>query len=303
MNKKPNRPHVAKAMCALLLFLITAGSLKAQPTVHFGTADADGNGVADNFYYGTNAYIYILHGGTNVWTYYYVGPTFNFYTGGTDLDGYAGVEIAVWHPSSQSIIVITDRTKTKKSYYLGATGINSWVSCTNTLTNLNGVAGAEIMINYYSRPASSKRGHMIIHRTQTTKSTWTCFNLTREAGGRDDSQEVPNETPEISGGTFDETTATPEEIHRFKTSAFPGTVSSLGKFSCIPNPATGMVTLQTEKPGEVITQVVISDISGRTLFTSKENNRQVDISSLNSGLYICRVQTNEKTYVGKLMKQ
>lgn len=58
MKRKTNKTKFAKAFFALLLFAFTVGGAKAQPAVHFGTADADGNGVAGNFYYGANAYLY-----------------------------------------------------------------------------------------------------------------------------------------------------------------------------------------------------------------------------------------------------
>ncbi len=305
MKKITIKSKQAKAILSLLLFFMSVSILKAQPTVFVTSKDYDGNGVVDQLWFGPNSYVYIKHGGTGIWTSYYMGPSYSFTNSGIDLDGTAGVEIAVWHPSSESMIVITDRTKTTKPYYLGATGINSWVQCTNSFTNLNGQAGAEIMINYYNRPAVGYRGYMIIHRTKTTKSTWTCFNLaSRQAGpGNEESLELPNTAPETTGFTFDESTATPEEIIRFKTTPYFDNVTSNSNITISPNPTTGIVNIQTDKADELIQQVVITDAQGKAVFTRNTGNKRIDISHLASGLYFYRIKGSKKTVTGKLIKQ
>lgn len=299
-----NSKQVRRILSVLLVMLV-AGGLKAQPTVFVTSKDYDGNGVADELWYGPNAYVYIKHGGTGVWSSYFMGPTFSFTNSGVDLDGTAGAEIAIWYPTAETMIVITDRTKTTTSYYLGSTGINTWVQCTNSFTNLNGQAGAEIMINYYTRSAASHKGYMIIHRTKSTKSTWTCFNLAGRQANADNTEglEVPNTAPEGKAFIFDESKASPEEILRFKTTSYFDNVSAKGKITLSPIPTTGIVNIQTEQAEELIQQVVVTDAQGKTVFTSTGGSKRIDLSHLANGLYFYRVRSNEKTVTGKLVKQ
>lgn len=303
--KKITKQFKFTKLALLLLLVLAAGALKAQPTVFVTSKDYDGNGVLDQLWYGPNAYVYIKHGGTGVWTSYYMGPTFSFPNSGIDLDGVAGAEIAVWHPSSESMIVITDRTKTTKPYYLGSTGINSWVQCTNSFTNLDGVAGAEIMINYYNRSAASHKGLMIIHRTKTTRSTWTCFNLSSRQSGAGGAEylEVPNTAPETNAFIFDENTASPAEVIRFKTTPYFNQAPVKNTLSISPNPTTGLVNIQVGKADERISTVTITDAQGKVVFTSSNGSKRIDLSHLSAGLYFYRIQSSESTITGKLIKQ
>ena len=62
------------------------------------------------------------------------------------------------------------------------------------------------------------------------------------------------------------------------------------KFAIYPNPATNFITIDSEK--EIITSIVIYDISGKLLF-SEENlystNKNVDVSSLLKGIYLLQI--------------
>jgi hypothetical protein len=58
-----------------------------------------------------------------------------------------------------------------------------------------------------------------------------------------------------------------------------------------PNPSTGIVRIATENP----VNVVITDISGKVVFTMNEvsNEMQLNLSSLQKGIYLAKMTTNE----------
>ena len=58
-----------------------------------------------------------------------------------------------------------------------------------------------------------------------------------------------------------------------------------------PNPSTGIVRIATENP----VNVVITDISGKVVFTMNEvsNETQMNLSSLQKGIYLAKMTTNE----------
>ena len=67
--------------------------------------------------------------------------------------------------------------------------------------------------------------------------------------------------------------------------------SSNNEISIYPNPAKDVVTIN----GNNIKQVIISDISGRVLITTKE--KRIDIRGLQSGTYIIQIETINGNYV------
>jgi plastocyanin len=72
-------------------------------------------------------------------------------------------------------------------------------------------------------------------------------------------------------------------------------------FDLYPNPARGVLNIAltgVNKPG----RIAIADISGKQVLTVDEmtsDNIQVDISTLNQGLYFVRLEQDGKTYVRK----
>jgi len=58
-----------------------------------------------------------------------------------------------------------------------------------------------------------------------------------------------------------------------------------------PNPSTGIVKIATENP----VNVVITDISGKVVFTMNEvsNETQMNLSSLQKGIYLAKMTTSE----------
>lgn len=293
MKKITIKKGLAGVLLPLLLLMCATG-VKAQFNIFIRTGDFNGDGVADQLYSGSGAnagYLGIKHGTTLTWTYYYCGPTFSLANTGLDLDGKPGLEITFWHPSSESFVIITDRTKLTKGYYVGSTGVNAWVQCFNSWTNLDGLAGAEIKINYFNRYT---KGYMIIHRNQTTKSTADCASSSREAGtGTEEAGTV--EGPHVMDGVgLDRVPALfAQKIDKWGNNTI--TIS--------PNPTTGIVNIQIDKVDLQIQQVVITDAQGKAVFASSNGSKRIDLSHLSSGLYFYRIQSSESTITGKLIKQ
>ena len=75
-----------------------------------------------------------------------------------------------------------------------------------------------------------------------------------------------------------------------------------GSINLFPNPTHGTVTIRLPQPGEVIRRLILTDISGRKLMDINKPGNQVNIGELANGIYLYSVQTNEKTYTGKLVK-
>lgn len=75
-------------------------------------------------------------------------------------------------------------------------------------------------------------------------------------------------------------------------------------FSVFPNPATNVVTVLNKK-GDVIKNIEITDLNGRVISTLNENtiSSEINISSLTSGIYFLKVQTENGLAVTKLMKE
>ncbi len=75
-------------------------------------------------------------------------------------------------------------------------------------------------------------------------------------------------------------------------------------FSIYPNPTKDFINLPTFDEAAVI---IISDISGKMVYQGEVMQSQakgtIDISSLNTGLYIVRVQTGRKVLTSKLVKE
>jgi len=75
-------------------------------------------------------------------------------------------------------------------------------------------------------------------------------------------------------------------------------------FSVYPNPANDFLTL--DKVNEInIEKIELIDLSGRIVMTSlsNENRSTIDLSSLNSGIYILKVESDNGTLTEKIVKQ
>lgn len=316
-----------KLVFTLLLLLIFYGNAKSQTFTYFGFADANGDGLGDWHYVTSNYYVGILHGipgggwpvGNQVnWSWYYCGPGFGL-LGWGDADGLPGGETIAYQPTGTSVIVITDRIRNAYGYSLGG---NRWVQCPNWWANFDGAPGNEMLFNFYERSPISKRGYMIIHRTRSTRSTWSCSNL----AVKDKSSGSPS-TLEADINTIDEDVVEPPtneytgpvdvfagnvpnlsppernypDINNFEVMGNPSAITR--NITLTPNPSKGLVNLRTDQPDEVIQQITVTDVTGKTVFVSRLNKRTADISHLNNGLYFIRIRTDKKSYMGKVLKE
>lgn len=77
--------------------------------------------------------------------------------------------------------------------------------------------------------------------------------------------------------------------------------NSLSDFTVYPNPSSDFVKINS---GETIDEFSIYDLTGRVVSYSnpKQNNFTIDISSLNTGVYLVRLHSGDKTSSIKLIK-
>ena len=66
-----------------------------------------------------------------------------------------------------------------------------------------------------------------------------------------------------------------------------------------PNPANDFITIS----GARNARIVISDLKGRMLLNVEAGSNQIDIRSLAKGIYVLKVQSEDKQVVGKLVKE
>lgn len=71
------------------------------------------------------------------------------------------------------------------------------------------------------------------------------------------------------------------------------------KFIIIPNPAKDYLTIQTN---EVINEFSIFDLNGRLLKSKKTNDKKINISDLNRGVYFIKIKSENKTSQEKFIK-
>ncbi|MES2747596.1 MAG: T9SS type A sorting domain-containing protein [Bacteroidota bacterium] len=78
---------------------------------------------------------------------------------------------------------------------------------------------------------------------------------------------------------------------KYATNALSTSEFDTASFKVWPNPSTGIVRIATETP----VNVVITDISGKVVFTMNEvsNDSQMNLSSLQKGIYLAKITTNE----------
>jgi PKD repeat protein len=74
-----------------------------------------------------------------------------------------------------------------------------------------------------------------------------------------------------------------------------------GMISAYPNPSNGLVSLNLDLAKEDNLNIIISDITGRTVYTEqissvKRQAVQLDLSRLAEGSYLLKVQGNDGTY-------
>ena len=71
------------------------------------------------------------------------------------------------------------------------------------------------------------------------------------------------------------------------------------EFKLFPNPSTGFIMLESNKRLNELCRIELVDISGRLIFNSiidfrERNINLIDLSSIGSGIYFCRILSNGK---------
>lgn len=70
-----------------------------------------------------------------------------------------------------------------------------------------------------------------------------------------------------------------------------------------PNPTTGILNIHSDAADEIIKQVAILSEAGQTVLSEKGSKGSIDISHLSNALYIYKVETNQGSYTGKVIKK
>jgi hypothetical protein len=78
-------------------------------------------------------------------------------------------------------------------------------------------------------------------------------------------------------------------------------------FEFYPNPTEGLLTVNLGTAQATNTNVRVYDLTGRSLmqtnFTSNESSIQIDISQLDSGIYLVEVEEGNKKFTSKILKR
>ena len=73
-------------------------------------------------------------------------------------------------------------------------------------------------------------------------------------------------------------------------------------FTFFPNPANNVLNI--ENPNQLIIEAItVIDTMGKVIITQKGNQNQLDVSNLQSGLYFIKIESENKIYQGKFIKQ
>lgn len=92
---------------------------------------------------------------------------------------------------------------------------------------------------------------------------------------------------------------------RFDTTTFSNDEFELSGISVYPNPASDIININLGENSNELEQIVLYDLNGRLLFASKLNNndieQHIDVSNLNSGVYLLEVKTQTTQLKTKLI--
>ena len=85
-------------------------------------------------------------------------------------------------------------------------------------------------------------------------------------------------------------------------------IQSLSKqdFSIFPNPTTGNITIESNFPDLVISQIIVSNLFGKVVFQNKveyNNSYEFNIGNLSKGLYIIEIKYGNEFYSDIIIKQ
>lgn len=75
---------------------------------------------------------------------------------------------------------------------------------------------------------------------------------------------------------------------------------NIGQLQLFPNPSNGIVTIQTDG---IIQSIEVSTINGKVLYMANQTINQLNLNSFENGIYLVKVETENGTFVSKLIKQ
>ncbi len=118
---------------------------------------------------------------------------------------------------------------------------------------------------------------------------------------------VQNDQKILIGGYF----TSYNEVGRNRIARIQGgsnlgiTTNDVQKFQIYPNPSTGIFTIQTENP-ITSAKITVADLNGRIVHETKSenlDNKTLDLSNLQNGIYILNVSNGATKYSQKIIKQ
>ena len=77
-------------------------------------------------------------------------------------------------------------------------------------------------------------------------------------------------------------------------------ISVLNKIRCFPNPTYEFINFETN--GQLINEIILTDISGKQFAFERCSDNKLDLSSVPKGIYIIRVKTDERIFVSRVIK-
>lgn len=100
----------------------------------------------------------------------------------------------------------------------------------------------------------------------------------------------------IDGSNFTSTLSRPNQITTYALSVEDPIAESFG---LLPNPSNGLVTFYSKEAADIL----ISDLQGKVVFNAKDfaANAALDLTSLQSGVYITTITTEKSTTTQKLV--
>lgn len=75
------------------------------------------------------------------------------------------------------------------------------------------------------------------------------------------------------------------------------------EFFTFPNPVIDIMNISLSDITIRIKQIEIFSIEGRLLLLQNPTTRQIDLTFLPKGMYLCKIITAKKTYINKFLKQ
>jgi hypothetical protein len=213
---------------------------------------------------------------------------------------------------SQTITTTTPASGTRNIYMLTSSSATPTYAVLPTFSNVN--AGTN-QLRFKARVSSGAPGSMIVGYVTNTSDastfvalqTLSITNTSYTAAGSEYTVQVPNTVPASARlairSANDGKSYYWDDIY-WETSTLLSTSDvdvNKKKLSIYPNPFRDVLNISEI---EKVTSVTISDVSGRTIRTIDNPKKEIDLSLLNSGLYLVTLKLKDGTqYTVKAIKK